>query len=77
MLHITEYGVYYAFDKPYIQIYEGDTVTWEWETPAFVNDVAHSIIEVDNPSATRAKIGGFSSGTPSRNGIDILSVDML
>lgn len=62
------FGVYYAFDKPYITIQEGDFVQWTWETPIFVNDIAHAIIEVDSPSSTTQKVGGFNSGIPSRNG---------
>lgn len=68
VLTYTDYGVYYAFDRPYIQINQGDFVTWTWETPEFINDVAHSILEVDSPSSTTAKLGGFNSGTPSKNG---------
>ncbi|XP_060573258.1 fibrocystin-L-like isoform X2 [Ruditapes philippinarum] len=63
-----EFGLYYAFDKPYIKINAGDSLTWTWETPDFVKEVAHAIIEIDSPSATSAKIGGFNSGTPTKNG---------
>ncbi|XP_053372850.1 fibrocystin-L-like [Mercenaria mercenaria] len=62
------YGVYYAFDKPYIVIKEGDSVLWSWETPDFVNDIAHAIIEIKDPSHLVHKSGGFISGKPSRNG---------
>lgn len=41
---------------------------WSWETPVFVNDIAHSIIEVENPSSDTQKSGGFSSGIASRDG---------
>ena len=61
------YGDYYAFDQPQLTIERGDIVHWSWETPDFVNDINHSIIEVDSPSSTTAKEGGFSSGA-SRNG---------
>ncbi|XP_053372863.1 fibrocystin-L-like [Mercenaria mercenaria] len=63
-----EFGVFYAYDESYIKINAGDSISWSWETPDFVNDVTHAIIEVESPSATKAKIGGFSSGTPSKNG---------
>ncbi|KAL4228989.1 Fibrocystin-L [Mactra antiquata] len=72
--HVTNNGVdpafgeYYAFDKPYITITEGDKVQWSWDTPTFINDIAHAIMEVDSPSSTEAKVGGFSSGTPSKTG---------
>lgn len=68
ILTCTDYGVYYAFDRPYIKINQGDFVTWTWETPEFINDVAHAILEVDSPSAATAKPGGFNSGAPSKNG---------
>ena len=59
--------MYYAFDKPFITINKGDFVHWSWETPAFVNNIAHAIIEIDSPSATTPKVGGFSSAA-SKNG---------
>ena len=62
------YGVYYAFDNPHLTIERGDIVLWNWETPDFVNNIAHAVIEVDSASSTTPKNGGFSSGTPSRNG---------
>lgn len=65
---VSAFGVYYAFDRPYLTIHEGDFVHWSWETPVFVNDIAHAITEVDSPSSVTQKAGGFSSGTPSRNG---------
>ncbi|WAR05573.1 PKHL1-like protein, partial [Mya arenaria] len=46
------YGVFYAFDKPYLTVNVGDFVLWSWETPDFVNNVAHAIIQVDSPSST-------------------------
>ena len=68
VLLVSAYGIYYAFDKPQLTIERGDFVQWSWETPDFVNDINHGIIEVDSLSATTAMEGGFSSGTPSRNG---------
>ncbi|XP_052286416.1 fibrocystin-L-like [Dreissena polymorpha] len=62
------FGVFYAFDEPFITIQVGDFVHWSWETPAFVSNVAHAIIQVDTPSSIVAKPGGFSSGTPTKNG---------
>ncbi|XP_053372849.1 fibrocystin-L-like [Mercenaria mercenaria] len=62
------YGVYYAFDKPYIVINEGDSVLWSWKTPDFVYDIAHAVIEIKDPSHLVHKPGGFISGKPSRNG---------
>ena len=38
------------------------------ETPDFVNDITHAIVEVDSASSTVAKEGGFTSGSPTRNG---------
>jgi hypothetical protein len=73
VLIFSAFGVYYAYDKPFISINEGDFVNWSWETPAFVNDIAHSITEVESPSATVAKEGGFSSGSASRDGINLCS----
>ena len=49
-------------------IERGDVVHWSWETPDFVNDITHAIIEVDSASSTIAKEGGFTSGSPTRNG---------
>ena len=68
MCVFTAFGIYYAFDSPYITINKGDFVHWSWTTPDFVNDVVHAIIEVDSPSSTTPKAGGFSSGTPTKNG---------
>ncbi|XP_045208899.2 fibrocystin-L-like [Mercenaria mercenaria] len=62
------FGDYYAYDKPYIVIKEGDYVQWSWETPEFVIGIAHSIIEVDSPNSFEQSLGGFNSGKPSRNG---------
>ncbi|XP_053388767.1 fibrocystin-L-like isoform X2 [Mercenaria mercenaria] len=63
------FGVYYAFDRSFITIKEGDFVQWSWETPSFVNNITHAIIEVDSPSSVTQKPGGFRSGIPSRNGV--------
>lgn len=62
------YGVYYAFDVPQLTVQRGDFVDWNWETPFFVNDINHAIIQVENRSSTVAMDGGFSSGKPSREG---------
>ncbi|XP_052805044.1 fibrocystin-L-like isoform X2 [Mya arenaria] len=62
------FGVFYAFDRPYLIVQEGDFVHWFWETPEFVNNIAHDVFEVDSPSSNEPKVGGFSSGNPSRNG---------
>ena len=45
-----------------------DLVQWSWETPDFVNDITHAIVEVNHASSTIAKEGGFTSGSPTRNG---------
>ena len=52
---------------------------WSWQTPDFVNDINHAIYEVESLSSTEAMAGGFSSGTPSRNGMEIVleSVEKL
>ncbi|XP_060603397.1 fibrocystin-L-like isoform X3 [Ruditapes philippinarum] len=63
-----DFGVYYAYDKPFITINEGDFVNWSWKTAAFVTDVTHSVTEIENPGFLVAKKGGFSSGSPSRDG---------
>ena len=68
MFFFSVYGAYYAFDEPQIEIERGDIVHWSWETPDFVNDITHAIIEVDSASSTVAKEGGFTSGSPTRNG---------
>ena len=68
MFMISAYGIYYAFDRPQIQIERGDFVHWSWETPSFVYNINHAIIEVDSLSSTEAKEGGFTSGTPSSDG---------
>ncbi|KAH3704524.1 hypothetical protein DPMN_079580 [Dreissena polymorpha] len=62
------FGVFYAFDKPYLTVAVGDYVQWTWKTPVFVNNVAHGIYEVSSPSSTMPKVGGFNSGPPTPDG---------
>ena len=65
---ITDYGVGYAWDKDPHTISVGDYVTWTWETPSYVSDIAYGVHQTDRADSLSNKNGGFTSGTNTRRG---------
>ncbi|KAK0070514.1 fibrocystin-L [Biomphalaria pfeifferi] len=61
-------GYGYAWDKDPITIHVGDYITWTWQTPQYVSDIAYSIQQTATSYDLVALPGGFSSGTKTRSG---------
>ncbi|KAH9512877.1 Fibrocystin-L, partial [Bulinus truncatus] len=61
-------GYGYAWDKDPITIQVGDYITWTWQTPQYVSDMAYSVQQTATPFDLFSLPGGFSSGAKKRIG---------
>ncbi|KAK7010427.1 fibrocystin-L, partial [Biomphalaria glabrata] len=61
-------GYGYAWDKDPITIQVGDYITWTWQTPQYVSDIAYSIQQTATAFDAESLPDGFSSGNKSRRG---------
>ena len=56
-----EWGLGYAWSSPYLEIREGETVSWNWKSPKMNDARLYSIKEAD--SNYQVKAGGIQSTT--------------
>jgi hypothetical protein len=62
------FGIGYAWNKPVAEIKVGDSVTWRWSTPEWVNEISHQVQQTVDATSVDPEDRGFSSGTPTMNG---------
>ncbi|XP_072177767.1 fibrocystin-L-like [Diadema setosum] len=62
------FGVGYAWNPSRLDIIEGDTVTFTWAVPKFVEGIAYSVHQTAKESATVYDGSGFNSGDPTTTG---------
>ncbi|XP_071946022.1 fibrocystin-L-like [Antedon mediterranea] len=63
-----EYGVGYKWDPQVLKIIAGDTVMWQWSTPALVDSVGYTVQQTADADSVVYDGEGFYAGSRSKSG---------
>lgn len=66
LIFFSDYGKGYAWNKPYLVIYKGDSVKWTWKAPSGITCVSYQVIQVKDPYSFVPI--GFNSGAATPTG---------
>ena len=62
-----DYGEGFAWSNPFLNVNEGDYVTWTWSAPGTISSINYVVQQVSDPTSTT--VSGFSSGSPTVSGL--------